>query len=66
MDQSSNKRKFKNTWREMKIQQSKSLGCSKICSKREVYSNTGISEKQEKSKTTRLTPNGARNRTNET
>ena len=38
----------------MKTQWSKSLGCSKSCSKREVYSNTGLPQEAEKSQINNL------------
>ena len=40
----------------------KSLGCSKSCSKREVYCNTGLPQEARKisNKSPKLTPKGAR------
>ena len=60
------KRKSQNTYRQMKMKQNgpKSLGCSKSCSKKIVYSNIGVpsEEKQISNKQTNLIYKGARKR----
>ena len=53
----------------MKMQRSKiPLGCRKSCSKREVYSNTGLPQEARKvsNKKPNLTPSQTRNRRNKT
>ena len=58
------KKKLKNTWEQMKMKthSPKPLRCSKSGPKREVYSNTSLSQKARKisNKQSNCTPKGAR------